>query len=222
VLGFEQWMGGTTQVTVESYYKTFRNLVSPKPGFVLQDPNDQFIPVEGYAYGLDVLFRRHVGKVNGWIAYGLVKAVRRAEGREYPPGHDRKHTLNVVLQAPGPLGSEMGVRWGFGSPLPYTAIVGQWNHRSYRLTGNAWDGGETEPIGGPQNGARYPSYSRMDVGLHWRKQRWGLRLDPYLEVVNLYNRRNVFTYFIEGGVDDEMIAVYQLPILVSFGMEFSW
>ena len=73
-----------------------------------------------------------MGKVRGWVAYTFVKAVRRSQGIEYPPGHDRRHTLNVVLQTPGPLHSDMGFRWGFGSPLPYTSIVGQWDHREYR------------------------------------------------------------------------------------------
>jgi hypothetical protein len=233
VLGFEQWMGGgADQLSVESYYKSFRNLVSPKPGFSLQDSpasavggdeGTQFMPVEGHAYGLDVLFRRHVGRVSGWIAYSFVKAVRQSLGVEYPPSHDRRHTVNIVLQTPGPLGSDMGLRWGFGSSLPYTAIVGQWQHRNYRLADNSFGDWETEPIGGPQNGARYPYYSRLDVGLHWQTRRWGLLWQPYFEVVNLYNRRNVFTYFIDPHrLEDDIIAIYQLPFLATFGVEFSW
>jgi hypothetical protein len=232
VLGFEQWMAGVDQLSVETYYKTFRNLVSPKPGFGLQDSpapavgvdgGTQFMPVEGNAYGLDVLFRRHVGKVSGWIAYSFVNSVRKTAEVEYPPSHDRRHTVNVVLQTPGPLGSDMGVRWGFGSSLPYTAIVGQWEHRDYRLTDNSFGGAETEPIGGPQNGARYPHYSRLDVGLHWQARRWGGLWEPYFEVVNLYNRRNVFTYFIDPHrLEDDMLAIYQLPFLATFGLEFSW
>jgi hypothetical protein len=223
VLGLEQWLHRRDQITVEGYYKNFRNLVSPQPGFALQDPSKQFIPVEGYSYGLDVLLRRHVGKVNGWVAYSLVKAVRRAQGVEYPPSHDRRHTLNVVLQTPGPFHSDMGLHWGFGSPLPYTAIVGQWDHREYDPVDNTFGHSRIEPIGGPQNGARYPSYSRMDVGLHWHARRWGVLWQPYFEVVNVYDRKNVFTYFVdEERQQSKMTAIYQLPVLASFGMELSW
>jgi hypothetical protein len=232
VLGFEQWMRGVDQLSVEAYYKTFRNLVTPRSGFSLQegpapvlgvDAGTQFDPVKGYAYGLDVLLRRHVGKVSGWIAYSFVKAMRESLGAEYPPSHDRRHTLNVVLQAPGPLGSEMGVRWGLGSSLPYTAPIGQWQHLDYRPVDNSFGDGQTELIGGPQNGARYPHYSRLDASLHWQKRAWGVRLEPYFEVVNLYNRRNVFAYFIDTHrLDDDMVAVYQLPMLATFGVGFSW
>ncbi|MEM7255675.1 MAG: ATP-binding protein, partial [Pseudomonadota bacterium] len=34
---------------------------------------------------------------------------------------------------PGPLGSRMSARWGFGTPLPYTPIIGQWEHREYSV-----------------------------------------------------------------------------------------
>ena len=39
--------------------------------------------------------------------------------------------MNFVMQTGGPLGSRMGVRWGYGSGLPYTEFLGQWEHRRY-------------------------------------------------------------------------------------------
>jgi hypothetical protein len=152
-----------------------------------------------------------------------VKAVRESEGVTYPPGHDRRHTINIVMQAPGPLHAELDARWGFGSPLPYTAIIGQWDHRTYSPADNTFGGSRIEAIGGAFNGARYPNYSRLDVGLHWKKHKWGMLLEPYVEVVNLYDRRNVFTYFIdEQRASTTTTAIYQLPFLASFGVEFSW
>ena len=151
-------------------------------------------------------------------------ATRRSAGVEYPPAHDRRHTLNVVLQAPGPLHSDLGLRWGFGSPLPYTAVVGQWRHRTYSPTQNLLTSdGPVESVGGPINGARFPPYSRMDAGLHWHAERWGIRWEPYVEVVNLYDRQNVFTYFFAPkSYATTMAEVYQLPFLASFGLDFSW
>ena len=61
------------------------------------------------------------------------------------------------------------------------------------------------------------------MGLHWDAHRWGVLWEPYFEVVNLYNRRNVFTYFIDPHrLEDDIIAIYQLPFLATFGVEFSW
>jgi len=131
--------------------------------------------------------------------------------------------LNVVLRAPGPLGSELGVRWGWGSPLPYTGLNGEWSHREYRLSQHSFDGGETEPISTAINAERFPSYSRLDVGLRWQFDKWGIRWSPYVQVANLYNRRNVFLYVFDyGSRPATRSGVSQVPLFPTFGIEFKW
>ena len=223
VLGYEQWFGRDVQLSVEGYGKTFRNLVTPNRAQDLRLEGDEFIPVDGYAWGLDLLLRRHFGTVRGWIAYGFVKTVRRALGVEFPPAHDRRHSLNVVMLMPGPLGSDMGVRWGFGSPLPYTGFTGEWEHRRYSATGHAFEATEREPISTRINGERFPTYSRLDVRLHWDFDKWGVRWEPYLQVANIYNRKNVFLYFFDyQDSPATRTGVSQLPILPTFGIEFTF
>jgi len=226
VLGVERWLGQrrATQLTVEAYHKTFTNLIRPEPALSSRDTGNVFLPVDGTAWGVDVLLRRHVGRVKGWIAYSFVRAVRHSAGITYPPAQDRRHTLNVVAQAPGPLHSDCGVRLGFGSPLPYTALTGSWDHGVFSPTyGGFTDDAENEPVGGPLNGARYPSYARLDVGFRWHGHKWGLQWEPYLDVVNTLDRHNVFAYFFD--TEQQPVtrtAFYQLPILATFGMDFSW
>jgi hypothetical protein len=220
VLGFEGWVNPTLQFTLEGYKKTFDNLVTPNPAQDLRVEGDEFIPASGDAWGFDALLRRHLGRVTGWIAYSFTKATREAAGVTYPPAHDRRHTLNVVLQAPGPLGSAMSLRWGYGSPLPYTGWLGQWDHRFYSAIENQFVEYLAEPISGPINGERYPPYSRLDVGFRWSFKKWGARWEPYLQAVNLFNRQNVFFYFFDyGAAPPTRTGVSQLPILPTFGLE---
>ncbi len=105
MLGVEGWLDPTLQFTVEGYKKTFANLVTPNRAQDLRREGDEFIPATGDAWGFDVLLRRHLGTVKGWIAYSFTMAKRETQDVTYPPAHDRRHTLNAVLQAPGPLGS---------------------------------------------------------------------------------------------------------------------
>lgn len=220
VLGVEGWLNPSLQFTVEGYRKTFVNLVTPNRAQDLRVEGDEFIPASGDAWGFDALVRRHLGTVTGWIAYSFTKATREAAGVTYPPAHDRRHTLNVVIQSPGPLGSQMSLRWGYGSPLPYTGWLGQWDHRFYSAVENRFVDREPEPIAGPINGERYPPYSRLDVGFRWTFHKWGARWEPYLQAVNLYNRQNVFFYFFDYGVaPPTRTGVSQLPILPTFGVE---
>jgi len=224
VLGYERWVGRGTQITLEGYRKTFNHLIRPKPGLALRDSGDVFVPVEGSAWGVDLLLRRHIGVAQGWIAYSFVRAVRRSEGQEYPPAHDRRHTLNVVAQVPGPLHSELGIRLGFGSPLPYTALLGSWDHGEYSPSyGGFIRDTRTEPVGGPLNGARFPSYSRFDAGFRWHGRKWGIQWEPYLDIVNVVNHHNVFAYFFNTDNNPPTrTAFFQLPVLATFGLDFSW
>jgi TonB-dependent Receptor Plug Domain len=221
VLGYERWLSHNVQLTVEGYHKTFANLVRPNPADDLRTEGDEFVTVDGTSWGVDVLLRKHSGPVRGWIAYGFTKAERRSQGETYPPAHDRHHTLNVVGFLPGPLGSDLGVRFGYGSPLPYTGFVGEWDHRLYDAGDNRFSDYRTEPISATINGERYPAYMRLDAGFRWHFEKWGGEWEPYLEVANIYNRRNVFLYFFDyGDVPPTRTGVSQLPFLPTFGVEF--
>jgi hypothetical protein len=220
VLGIETWLRRDLQVTLEGYRKTFNNLASPNPAQDLAFQGDEFDPATGTASGFDFLLRRHAGAVRGWIAYSFVRAIRTSRGLTYPPAHDRRHTLNIVLQAPGPLHSAFAVRWGYGSPLPYTSFVGQWDHRRYNPTLHVFDHSWDEPVAGPRNGSRYPYYTRLDAGLRWSFRKWGAVWEPYLQAVNLYNRRNVLLYFFDyQSIPPSRTGLSQIPLLPTFGVE---
>ncbi len=222
--GIEWWVSGTESISIEAYRKTFSDIIDANLAEDPAVPGDETIPVSGDAWGFDVLVRRHWGRITGWIAYSLTKATRQAEAAEYPAIHDRRHTLNVVLQAPGPLGSDLGVRWGYGSPLPFTPFVGEWDHRYYRAASNSFDDFEREPIASPVlNAGRYPFYGRLDLSFRWEKRAWGGVLRPYLQIANLLNRRNVFLYFYDyNNAPPTRRAISQLPLLPSFGVEFEF
>lgn len=223
VLGFERWLREDLQLSLEGYRKTFANLVTPNRAQDLRLEGDEFLPVSGDAWGLDLLLRKHLGALRGWIAYGFTKASRRALGTTYPPAHDRRHTLNVVAFLPGPLGSDLGIRWGLGSPLPYTGFVGEWDHRFYSATEGHWVDFDTEPISAAINGERYPPYSRLDVSMRWDFTGWGVRWEPYVQIANVYNRRNVFLYFFDYlDSPPTRTGVSQIPLLPTFGVELSF
>jgi hypothetical protein len=223
VLGFETWLGRRTSLSVEGYHKTFDRLAMRDP---FDDPGfqgDEFVVGAGDARGIDVLLRRHEGPVRGWIAYSYAEATRRTATDTFPPGHDRRHSLDVVVEAPGPLGSQVGARWGFGSPLPYTGIEGAWLHREYNPVLNAFDEFEEESFSTRTNGERYPHYSRLDVSIRWEFHKWGGVWRPYVQVVNAYNRRNVFVYQYDyRAVPPTRAGITQLPILPTLGVEFEY
>jgi len=224
ILGMERWFGPTVSLTVEGYAKSFENLALTSARDDPRVQGDEFLVGTGDARGVDVLLRRHGGSLSGWIAYSFLKAEREAAGMRFPPAHDRRHTVNVVLQAPGPLGSQVAIRWGYGSPLPYTGIVGQWLHRRYNAELHLFElVREPEALSTEINGERYPYYARLDLGLRWDLELWGGYWRPYLNVLNILNRRNVFVYtFDYRDVPPTRGGYSQLPILPTLGLEFEF
>lgn len=223
VLGFERWFGRDVSVTVEGYTKRYANLPLRNDEDDPRVRGDEFVIATGDAWGLDVLIRRHVGGVRGWVAYSYANTERQVGDVSFVPAHDRRHTLNVVLQALGPFGSAMSVRWGYGSGLPYTGIVGQWVHRKYNAELHIFELPDEEVVSTTINGERYPHYSRLDVGMRWQFNWLGGIWRPYVNVVNAYNRSNVFSYtFDYGAVPPTRSGWSQLPFLPTVGVEFEW
>jgi len=223
VLGFERWFSRDVSLTLEGYSKTFDNL--PLRNYE-DDPRvrgDEFLIATGSAWGLDLLIRRHRGAVRGWIAYSYAKTTRHVGAESFPPAHDRRHTVNVVLQATGPAGSALSVRWGYGSGLPYTGILGQWEHREYNAELHLFERPREEGMSTTINGERYPHYSRLDVAFRWQFEWLGGLWRPFVNIINLYNRQNVFAYTYDfGSVPPVRSGWSQLPVVPTVGVEFEW
>jgi hypothetical protein len=222
VLGLERWFSRGLSLTLEGYWKGMRNLVD---GNEREDPGvsgDEFVTARGQAWGFDVFAHRTVGRLTGWIAYTYGRVSRRldATGERYTPAQDRRHTLNAVASFRGALGADWTVRFGYGSPLPFTGIAGQWVHRFYDPGRNIFVGAFTEPYRTERNALRYPAYSRLDVSARWRFQWLGARWYPTLSLLNAYARTNVFVYFYEYDTAPPLRRGFsQFPFLPTVGLD---
>jgi hypothetical protein len=226
--------------SVESYVRSFDGVVTFNPS---DDPNtdlDDILRGDGLSYGLDILLRRETGRVSGWVAASLLKAernfpdplspVRPVPEITYPPVFDRRLDVDLVLRYPLPRGWEGGLRWNFGTGIPYTRAIGSYAYYSPRLV----EGGRFEWTGGPEvdefgvvleerNRSRYPPYHRLDFSARktFRKS-WGT-LVPYLNVLNVYNRRNPLFYFYEYERTPPVRAgVSMFPVLPTIGLEVTF
>jgi hypothetical protein len=74
-------------------------------------------------------------------------------------------------------------------------------------------------VGGTRNASRYPSFQRLDLMLSRRFNVRGAAWTPYLQIVNAYNRRNVFIYTFDYTANPpEREATSQFPFLPSLGL----
>ena len=223
LLGVERWFGDARLARVEGYVKRYYDLLEPNSA---DDPDvrgDEFTVTEGGAYGVDVHLRQFErGAFSGWLSYGYGLS-KRWHTRRYFPAQDKRHSGQLIATWRLPRRYTLSSHFGFGTGTPYTPIVGQIVRRVYDGVRNEWDTGiatrEIQPVGGERNSRRYPAYHRMDVSIEREfTLRRGQKLRPYLQIVNVYDQRNVFTYnwsYTEN--PPTKTAVSQFPIVPSLG-----
>jgi hypothetical protein len=225
IAGAERWMGTSRLVRVEGFYKRYGTLLESNPQ---EDPGirgDEFYPVRGNSYGVDVLLRQFETpnhRFSGWVSYTYAVAARVQDTLRYFPGHDRRHDINLV--GTWRLKNYLfGARFGYATGTPYTDIVGEIVRRVYDPGTNAYGtrGGssQTEFVGGPRNAARLPTTQRLDLDVSRTYHIRGTTIAPYLSVVNAYDAKNVFLYVFDyEKAPPTREAISQFPLLPSAGV----
>ncbi len=240
-LGVEAVLDGWSG-SVEAYYRTFDGVITTNGADDPNIPDDDFLTGSGTSYGVDLLLRRDPAPgraVDGWITVSLLQARRTfpdpysAVDRTvtYAPVFDRRVDVDLVVRYPLPGEIQGGLRFNFGSGLPYTRPVGAYPYWSYDVgsgTLSPQDTGDGEPpvavVLGDRNAERYPAYHRLDVSFRKRIEKsWGT-VTPFLNLLNAYNRRdNVLFYFFDYAADPPTrTQISMLPVVPTIGVEVSF
>lgn len=239
-LGMEAFLPGGWFGGIEGYYRTFDGVVTNNFADDPNDPFDDLIAGVGLSYGVDVQLRRDVGRIRPAIAVSWLRATREfpdpTRGLEppptvaYPPIFDRRIDIELLLQALLPGNVEGGLRWNYGSGLPYTRPLGGYTVFTYRIVNGGRrsddEGFADAGLGvvlGPRNQERYPAYHRLDVSMRRTfEPGWG-RLTPYIDVLNVYNRRNPLFFFYQfDDVPPTRAGISMFPFLPTVGVEVSF
>lgn len=244
-MGVEGYPRQDLFLSVEGYVRDFDGVVTFNPSDDPNDDTDDILAGRGLSYGVDLMARKEGDPVNGWVALSFLKAERTfpdflspfdpVPEISYPPIFDRRVDLDVVLNFPLPGGWDGGLRWNFGSGVPYTRAVGAYAYYAPRFVQNGgrleWAGAsdDTDDLGGfavvleDRNSSRYPAYHRLDISARRTFEKsWG-SLTPYVNFLNLYNRKNVLFYFFEyEGRPPTRSGISMFPLLPTVGVEVSF
>ncbi len=241
-LGLEGYPREDWYLSLEAYVRSFDGVLTLNPGEDPNDAQDDFLSGSGSSWGADLMVRREGGRVNGWLALSFLRArrtfpdalspIQPAPELEYAPIFDRRLDADLVLRYPLPWGWQGGLRWNVGTGTPYTRALGSYATYSPRFVDVdgrlEWAGAsdQTDDLGGyavyleARNRSRYPVYHRLDVTARktFRKS-WG-SLEPYVDLVNVYNRRNVLFYFYQyDEAPPRRSGISMFPVLPTLGLE---
>ncbi len=203
ILGWQQQVGRFSFVA-EGYYKRLRALPVPIWSNRARFTTELDL-ANGTIYGFDTRleyeqesFYAYLGYQWSWTRYemqdqllgvGLGNPVQ-----SYHPPHDRRHSLNAVLQT-DLAGATASLRWQFGSGLPYTPALGFDNLFDLRRNPSVqFQFGEPRFLFDKPYHGRLPTYHRLDVSLERSFELNTVDVTATIGAVNVYNRRNIFYY----------------------------
>jgi len=220
---FRNFFNNDLEGSLEVYYKKMENQIDFKDhAEILLNPQleGEFRFGQAQSAGLELMVRKQVGKLTGWLSYTYSKTKRNIaeinDGNWYPASYDRPHNISIVGSYDFNERWNVSANWTYYTGSPVTFPVGRFSY-----------GNTVAPIYSTRNGFRLPDYHRMDLAVTYKtKKKEGRRFrgEWNLSIYNVYNRKNAWLINFEPEEDnpDELYAekVYLFPIIPSISYNF--
>ncbi len=224
ILGVERWISDMMSVNIEGYYKFYDRLLMLRRNEAFANPED-LAAGDGYAYGLDLLFKGTASWLSGFAGYSYGQTTRQLGREVYHPKYDRRHNLNLVIGFKKIVGFDFNLHWSMGTGFPYPGLIAKYQHYYHDFGGDSL-ASSWSYLEGPRDAHRLPTYHRLDLsiqkGFRIRKVTGSVALD----VMNVYNRKNVWFYRWESDNPERepptKKPVNMLPIVPSAGVTLSF
>ena len=215
-LGFyKNFREGIIETSIEAYYKKTKNYLDYKSGASLimnHQIETDVLNTEGKAYGVEVMIKKTIGKLNGWMSYTYSRALLRQddplagetinEGNWYPSNFDKPHDFTFIGNYKFSHRVSLSVNFTYSTGRPITLPVAQYYY-----------GGSDRVYYSDRNAYRIPDYYRADVALNIEGNHKIKKLAHSswtLAIYNLTGRKNPYSvYFVS---ENGRINGYQLSI----------
>ena len=208
------------EVSVEGYYKDVQNLVEFKDGAQMianEIPETDIVQGDLEAYGLELMIKKPLGRMNGWINYTWSRALvtvnnpetgeQNNQGLQYPANYDKPHAFNLVAnyRVSKRVSFSGNVVYSTGRPITYpTAIYFQDGIKLIHYS--------------VRNEYRLPDYFRIDLSVNVEGN---LRARKFahgswnFSVYNLTGRKNAYSVYFrseDGQVKGYKLSIFGTPI----------
>lgn len=208
------------ELSVEGYFKKSRNILDYKVGADLllnHNIETELLQGDGKAYGIEVLLKKQVGRLNGWLGYTYSRSLIRLNsqfneekvngGKFFASNFDKPHDFSAVLNY------RITKRYSFSSNFiyqtgrPITYPVGKYDYGNAQYT-----------VYSDRNKFRIPDYYRLDVGLNIEGNHKIKKLTHSFWNISVYNvlgRNNPYSVFFvtdKGQIKAYKTSIFSVPI----------
>ncbi len=188
--------------TLETYFKQTYRALDFLPGATLSmNPNlaEELVPVQGRAYGVELMARKTTGKITGWASYSYSRARQKemgdrgnealAHGGWYNSPYDKPHEFKLVANIALTHRYSFSVNVDYSTGRPVTVPIGMYYY-----------GGTYRMAYSERNAFRIPDYFRTDVAFnidpgHYLKAIYHTTIT--LGVYNVTGRKNPYSVFFK-------------------------
>lgn len=219
---YAMMFNNNVEFSLEGYYKSMDNYLDYKSGSVLiMNSNlvEDVIETRGRAYGAEVMLKKPLGKLNGWVSYtysrtllqdkqdaGSVFAVNGGEW--YPAAYDKPHDVKFVGNFKFTHRYSISMNVDYSTGRPTTIPVGKYVY-----------GGGYRLYYSDRNAYRIPDYFRMDLALNIEPSHNLKKLSHFSITMGVYNvtgRKNAYSIYYDTTsgekVQGYMLTIFGAPI----------
>ena len=200
--------GGEWQLSIETYYKSMRDLVDFKNGAQPTGVDNIEVALmtgRGRSYGLEMQLDKKIGQLTGWVAYTYSRSQLQVDlgatpeewinlGNWYSAAQDKPHDIAIVAAYAWKPNISFSGSFIYQTGKPYT----------YPEARSEFEG-IIYPFALSRNNSRTPAYHRLDLSMDVaipNKKENGLKGSWNFGVYNAYARKNAFSIFFEEELDD--------------------
>ncbi len=230
----------TVTVEIEGYYKKLNQIITynenanfltiAEPAITETELNweENVTSGQGWAYGLEFLVQKKVGKFTGWLGYTLSKTEHQFDslngGRKFYARYDRRHDVSITGSYKISSRLTFSASWVYGTGNAITLPTSEYWAPNHNSATNSLVANYLISDYGERSNFRVPAYHRLDVGVQFRKQLSWAERSWEVSVYNFYNRKNPYYYSIvvKNGKDRvlQMTSMFPLIPSVSYNLKF--
>lgn len=217
------------KLSVESYYKTFDNLLDYRTGAdLILNPalETEVLQGEGKAYGVEFLLSKEQGALNGWISYTYSRSLLKfasqfnqnvINNQEYfPANFDKPHDLNLVLNYKFTKRYSFSANFSYQTGRPITYPIGKYDFAGSEFL-----------LYSDRNKFRLPDYYRLDLGINIEgnhRTKKAIHSFWNISIYNVLGRNNVNAIFFtsqDGQVNGFKTSIFAIPIpTITYNLKF--
>jgi hypothetical protein len=210
----------TSSLNFDVYYKTMSDIGELNQMTLIGDKITDVLYIgNAYSYGAEIFYQRTVGRLTGWIGYGLGFIYAQFDsinqGRQFRPKYDRRHDFKVVAQYKLSKTWELGGTFTLQSGQSYTGAT---SRGQLFLPGQTW--GSSKITMSDLYGLRLPVSHQLNLYGARNFKMWGKDSRLIIDIFNVYNRRDIMMRMYN--TRDEVTVIEDLrllPIIPSVSLE---